>query len=119
MKKSIAILVLFLSTITFAQNKIYVHTVNQTATQTYSIIDHPDLNNNPDAQVIVKQHWKGEYNDHPIGVYYSTDASKWVIYNEDRENIVGGAAFNVFIGDNKDSVVFFFTIQKKGFSPEP
>ncbi len=65
-------------------------------------IDHPRINENPNAMVLVTQNWNpggvgGTYNDHAIGVYYSSGAKKWAIFNQDFANMPDGADFNVSI----------------------
>jgi hypothetical protein len=81
----------------------FVHTAtaaNITSNSTF--IDHPFSNNNPNAIVLVTQNWNpgggsGKYNDHPIGVWYSTTAKKWAIFNQDIASMPIGADFNVLI----------------------
>lgn len=64
-------------------------------------IDHPLLNGNPDAIVLATQNWNpggaGEiYNDHHVGVWYSTSQQKWSIFNQDLADMPEGAAFNIY-----------------------
>ncbi len=67
-------------------------------------IDHPDLNNNPNAIVFATQVWNpggtgtGIYNNHNIGVYYT--GSKWAVYNEDLAAMPVGCGFNLLIYKN-------------------
>ncbi|MBU0492143.1 MAG: hypothetical protein KKA73_23130 [Chloroflexi bacterium] len=68
----------------------------------YTYIDHPLTNDNPNAIVFVTPNWNpggvgGTYNDHPIGVWYSSSAQKWAIFNQDFASMPTGAAFNVLI----------------------
>ena len=68
----------------------------------YTLIDHPLTNENPNAILLVTQNWNpsgsaGEYNDHPIGVWYSNSAKKWSVFNQDLANMPSGADFNVLI----------------------
>ncbi len=67
-----------------------------------TLIDNPALNGNPSAHFLVTQNWNpggkvtgGVYNNHAIGVWYSSLYGKWAIYNEDRVNLPIGASFNV------------------------
>lgn len=65
-----------------------------------TIIDNPEINNDPDAILLVTQNWNpgnigGTYNDHPIGVWYT--GTRWAVFNQDLETIPEGAAFNVGI----------------------
>jgi hypothetical protein len=68
-------------------------------------LDHPKLNNNPNAKIVVSHMYNlsrgfgGKYNDHPIGVYYN--GSKWCIYNEDKEDMDLGIGFFVFIANDE------------------
>jgi hypothetical protein len=39
----------------------------------------------------------GKYNNHPIGVWYDRDRSKWAIFNQDRAAMPVGADFNVAV----------------------
>jgi hypothetical protein len=68
----------------------------------YTFIDHPLTNDNPNAIVFVTQNWNpggvgDTYNDHPIGVWYSSASQKWAIFNQDSASMPDGAAFNVLI----------------------
>ena len=83
-----------------------LHTVdgNNTSNQ-WTYLNHPDLNNNPDAIVFVTQVWNpggtqsGVYNNHNVGVQYKNN-NKWCIYNEDGANMPLGASFNVIVFKN-------------------
>jgi hypothetical protein len=61
----------------------------------YTILDNPILNGNPNAVIMVTPNWgSGEvYDDHAIGVFY--DGNRWAILNQDRADMPGGAVFNV------------------------
>ena len=68
----------------------------------YTYLDHPLTNDNPNAIVFVTQNWNpggvgGTYNDHPIGVWYSSGVKKWAIFNQDFASMPDGAAFNILI----------------------
>jgi hypothetical protein len=65
-------------------------------------IDHPLLNGNPDAIALATQNWNpggaGQvYNNHHIGIWYSTTQQKWSIFNQDLADMPEGAAFNVYV----------------------
>lgn len=71
----------------------------------YSLIDHPLLNNNPDAIIFVTQNqspdaFGGSLNNHPLGVWYSSSYRKWAVFNEDVAAITELAAFNIMIPDS-------------------
>ncbi len=71
-------------------------------------LDHPQLNNQPDALPMVTQHWDpaqtgtGVYNNSSIGVWYDTAINRWRVFNQAplaglAPAIPEGAAFNVLI----------------------
>lgn len=73
---------------------------NISANSTY--LDNPLTNARPNVVLYVTQSWNpgggsGTYNDHPIGVWYDADAQRWAIFNQDREAMPEGAAFNVAV----------------------
>ena len=73
---------------------------NISANSTY--LDNPLTNNNPNVILYVTQNFNpegkgGTYNDHPIGVWYDSDVQRWAIFNQDREPMPVGAAFNVAV----------------------
>ncbi|MBA3790979.1 MAG: sortase [Rubrobacter sp.] len=81
---------------------------NINANSTY--VDDPTINGDPEAQLLITRNWNpggegGTYNDHPVGVWYDSEAERWAIYNEDRETMPEGVAFNVAISkaDQKSS----------------
>jgi serine/threonine protein kinase len=74
---------------------------NISSNSTY--LDDPLANGNPDSFIIVTPNWNpdgtGTYNDHPIGVWYDSGSGRWAIFNQDREEMPEGAAFNVVVWD--------------------
>ena len=62
-------------------------------------INNPATNRKPRALLFVTPNWNpnntthGIYDQHPIGVVYSRDRSKWGIFNEDLAGMPLGAAF--------------------------
>ena len=77
---------------------------NTTGHVTY--IDDPRTNGKPNAIVFVTPNWNpgglgGTYNTHPIGVWYSTSAKKWSVFNQDFGSMLQGADFNVFVATNE------------------
>ena len=82
---------------------VFVHRAtaeNISADNTY--LDSDVINDNPDAILYVTPNWNpgGEgdtYNDHPVGVWYDEDAGRWAIFNQNREAMPEGAAFNVAV----------------------
>ena len=87
-----------------AGSKVFVHTT--TSGNTYgdwTTLDHPLLDNNPNAVILVTQNWNpggasGKYNNHPVGVFYS--GGKWRIFNEDTADMQTGVSFNVYVAMN-------------------
>ncbi len=82
-----------------AQGSIYQHTataLNISGNSTY--LNHPYLNNNPNAKVYVTQRWEGVYNNNALGVWYNTANHKWAVFNQSLAAIPNGARFNVVLG---------------------
>ncbi len=86
--------------------RVFVHTAtaaNSTSNMTW--LDHPMLNNNPNAIVLVTQNWNpggrgGKYNNQNIGVYYDGVREQWAIFNQDKTTAIpNGASFNVFVAN--------------------
>lgn len=80
---------------------VHVATSANTAGQS-TTLDHPSLNANPNAAFVVTPNWNppgsaGVYDSHPLGVWYSTSAARWKIFNQDLAAMPIGAAFNVRI----------------------
>ncbi len=68
-------------------------------TLNYTFVDHPALNGNPDAIVVVSQHMMELgmfHNPHYIGMYYNSGNGRWGIFNEDLAPMPIGARF--FLG---------------------
>ena len=93
---------------------VFVHFGRISNTSSNStFIDHPLTNENPNAIVLITQNWNpsgvgNTYNDHPIGVWYSTFEKKWAIFNQDLAGMPINAAFNVMI-PKQGSNVFVHT----------
>lgn len=74
----------------------FVHTVTSSNKRVHiTTLDHPSINNNPNAAITVTQLY-GVYNTHEIGVWY--DNGRWTIFNQDRVELPLNAKFNVLIG---------------------
>jgi hypothetical protein len=86
-----------------ALDAVFIHRAtpeNISGHNTY--LDNSLTNNNPNAILYVTQNWNpggsgDTYNDHPIGVWYNQDTQRWAIFNQDREAMPDGAAFNVAV----------------------
>ena len=84
-------------------NSIFHTAVSGNISAAASNIDHPALNNNPNAIVYVTQNWNGEgsggvFNTSKVGVYYSPTSQKWAVFNEDHANMVENSKYNIYIG---------------------
>jgi hypothetical protein len=82
---------------------VFIHRAtpeNVSANSTY--LDNPLANGDPNVVLYVTQNWNpggsaGIYNEHPIGVWYDDSSQRWAIFNQDRETMPDGAAFNVAV----------------------
>lgn len=80
--------------------RVFIHTASSaTISRHVTTIDHPLLNNNPNARMLVTQNWgnAGPYNKNAVGVYYT--GSRWAIYNQNRAAMPVNAKFNVWVDD--------------------
>ncbi len=70
-------------------------------TSNYTILDHPSLNNNPDAAFVFSHYWgvngaSSEVNiDKVLSVWYT--GTRWAIYTEDSSAMPTGVTFDVII----------------------
>lgn len=62
-----------------------------------TVIDHPLVNGNANAILIVTPLYEGVYVNHPIGVWYS--GNRWRIFNQDLDPMPTNAKFNVLVID--------------------
>ena len=87
------------------ENVAFVHVANSANISAHwTTIDHPRLNNRPNAMLIVTPNWNpggvgGTSNNHPTGVRYT--GSRWAIFNQDHAAMPADAAFNVLLADNR------------------
>ncbi|MBL4663961.1 MAG: T9SS type A sorting domain-containing protein [Flavobacteriaceae bacterium] len=105
-----------------AQNAMFVHTANAgNISADASYIDHPDLNGNPSAEILVSHSWNppgstGVYNDNNTGVFYSNAQNKWGVYNESGASMVVGSSYNIYIG-NGDVVLHIADLANQAANP--
>ena len=99
----------------------FVHTATPENSVAYvTTLDHPLLNGNPDAVLIVTQNWNpggvgGVYNDHAIGVYYIQ--GQWRLYTESQATIPENASFNVYIaGEGDEAITHVHTADNAGYN---
>lgn len=71
---------------------------NQGTNDAYSVINHPDLNANPNARILLTTYYNPNSlrNDHNYGVWYNDTLDRWMIYSEDLTTIPLDTAF--FVG---------------------
>ena len=77
---------------------------NQGSSPSYSIVDHPALNGNPDAIAVSTNYWNPNavYNDFNYGFWY--DGANWNLYTESAAAVPNGAAF--FVVANPSNAVY-------------
>jgi PKD repeat protein len=71
-----------------------------TASGSLGVLNHPSLNNNPNARFLITQHYLSSasfVNNYPIGIYYS--GGNWIVFNQSGYNMPTNARFNVVIDD--------------------
>src|SRR6266581_5551128 len=112
----IVFLVALSASATYAQ-QTFTQTVsreNINCNATCSVLDVPELNNNPAAIIFVTPAEGGKnLNPHPIGAYYMY-LKKWSIYNLDGVAIAEGAKYTVQYYANPDADRFVFTVSQRG-----
>lgn len=88
-------------------NEAFTHVATDSNTGGYiTTIDHPDLNNNPDAVAFVTMDWQENginANLHNIGVYYAAD--RWRIFNQDFAPLPDNATFNVLVPKKSERIL--------------
>ena len=85
----------------------FVHTVsldNLKENNTRSYIDHPGINNNPEAQIqFIPSGIRGGFNLVNLAIQYDTDAGKWYLFNGGK-TVDHNTAVNIVIGTNEKPV---------------
>jgi hypothetical protein len=79
---------------------------NQATNPTYSVINHPDLNGNPNARMVLTTYFtpNGLRNDHTYAVWYNDTTDRWNIFPEDLVNLPLDTAFFIGIPDGQVAV---------------
>ncbi len=113
-------LIILIASTAYSQ-KQFTHTVtakNKYCNSSCSLIDIPELNNNPVAILIITPLLENvrNLNPHPVGAYYA-EPKKWSIINVDGSAISEGAKFNVQYYPSPDSNQFVYVIPKQGVIP--
>lgn len=79
----------------------FTHITNNQSSAVFSLIDHPDLNGNPNAQFFISHNLSQSVNvlDKNIAAYYQPFAQRWGVVTEDLSVMPNGMAFSVVIPD--------------------
>ena len=73
----------------------------------YTTLDHPKLNGNPNAVVIVQHVYATNRLDSASGVWYNPTTKRWTIYDNSYATMTAGHVFNVLvIPEKSDSFVY-------------
>ena len=86
-----------------AFDAVFVHRATlENLSENSTYLDNPRANGDPNVVLYVTQNFNpggegGAYNEHPIGVWYDGSSQRWAIFNQDREPMPDGAAFNVAV----------------------
>ncbi|TLN09838.1 hypothetical protein FDZ74_11340, partial [bacterium] len=77
----------------------------------YTVLDHPLLNNNPNAVINVTHEYPtgvlGQYLDQVLGAWYSPSRGRWTIYFNSSAAMPDGFRFNVLVQANKEAHFVF------------
>lgn len=98
----------------------HITTANST-TGNYTVLDHPQLNGNPNAVVTVIHNYpsgSGQYFNHALGVWYSPSRQRWTIYMNESGTMPDGYHFNVLVQDNKETS-FVIKADASNIKPPP
>jgi len=104
--KNLLLFISFLLAVVYSYSQVsdicFIHTTTASNISTVSsFIDHPSLNNNPSARILVSHSWDGDgtgnYNTKNTGIWYSTVEEKWAVYNEDLTNMAESMSFNIYV----------------------
>ncbi len=74
------------------------HVTAATASGNRSRLDHPELNDNPDARIILTRRWAGQYEDQQYDTFYTND--RWHVRHHAGGLMNPGDAFNVLISES-------------------
>jgi len=74
---------------------------NQATNPVYSVINHPDLNGDPNARIVLTTYYNPNSlrNDHTYAVWYNNTTDRWNIFPEDLTNLPLDTAFFIGIPD--------------------
>lgn len=76
-------------------NNNFIHTSTaESVKSNWTLLDHPSLNNRPNAQVLVTPRTS---HNHTVGVWYLNNTGRWAILNLDQAAFAQGVEFNVVV----------------------
>lgn len=113
------LVMLFITAISYGQI-MFVHTATAgTISADATYIDHPDLNNNPSARILISHNWNpsgsgGVYNDNVTGVFYSNGQNRWGIYNESGASMIENSSYNVYVDQGSDVTLHIADLANQG-----
>jgi hypothetical protein len=67
----------------------------------WTLIDDPDLNNQPNLILFANHHFQSERHPHVTGVWYS---GQWSIFNQDQMSMVADRTFNIVAASEQNNV---------------
>ena len=81
--KQLLLLLFCVSSFSLLAQEAFIHKASKSNIKmNYTTLSHPSCDGNPNAILTVTPNWKGVYNSHSVGVWYSN--GMWTIYNEDK-----------------------------------
>lgn len=95
----------------FADEASFIHrSMDKNSRSDYTYIDAPRLNGDPDAVVLAaptpdRERTGDTTYAHNIGVWYTSVAKKWAIYNQDQLAMSSGETFEVTVPRPRESFV--------------
>ena len=106
------IILLMASTIGYSQagDICFLHTATSAnISGASSFIDHPALNNNPNAKIVVMHNANSDgsfnRNNHITGVWYRASTGRWAVFNEDLSNMVVSSSYNIYVSGTQGSII--------------
>jgi len=77
---------------------VFNHNSSPTILDTnFTILDHPFLNGNPDARLVISRDWSvgNSYNANPTGVWYNSGPQRWTVFNPSVVPMPANTNFNI------------------------
>ena len=112
------------STLLWCQEQMIVHTaLASNIVDHKTFIDHPELNMNPDAKIVISHNWNpsgitGVYNNNVTGVLYDTVEEKWAIQNEDNTlPMIENSSYNIYIAQADEVIEHIASAANQGIGP--